>query len=338
MGWRFVDVLVPNSAELAGRPQVRHPILAAMSAGVMGCIVLGIVGAIVAGMMNTSPDIATVLLVLWVGVMFLAPMMLGPTERMLGTRGPLVVRLALVPALALTVGAAARVDVTQFVQGHLDGSGDIHAVGMGWIFGTFLGGTALAVGLLVAWGIHRRERPWLDRVLERSVAAMGALVLALVLTDVVSIAWHPQWATRDFGIVGPWMLAALASVAIAAYTVHVRNRQVAPWSTPATWRAAHIGEGRWIHFHDGAALRQASPFFERWQGDVVVVPTAGGDTGPFRGDGAPADGWVIPGTVASLTDAVRVSRAAGTALALAVLTAGAAPLVVTLAMGLFRPW
>ena len=74
----------------------------------------------------------------------------------------------------------------------------------------------------------------------------------------------------------------------------------------------------------------ASAVVGEYRGPVVVIPLGEQRKGVFRGDGAPDDGWTVPGTVATLRAASEASRLASSATILSVLCLALAPLAATL--------
>ena len=78
----------------------------------------------------------------------------------------------------------------------------------------------------------------------------------------------------------------------------------APWSAPETWLAASLEEGNMLRFANGAAPRQCPDSLSQHRGPVVVIPLGAARRGVFRGDGAPDDGWTVPGTLETVREGV----------------------------------
>ncbi|MDP3214273.1 MAG: hypothetical protein Q8S73_09230, partial [Deltaproteobacteria bacterium] len=96
------------------------------------------------------------------------------------------------------------------------------------------------------------------------------------------------------------------------------------------WRDATVTPELRIVFADGSGDRPASEYFRGYAGPVVVMPTAEAAGAVFRGDGAPADGWLVPGTRAALEESVRCVRAMAHLTVAAVGLMAVAPLAVWL--------
>ncbi len=451
MGWNVQQAFVPNPAELAARPDKASYIGAAVVGGVTSAMVLFVVGAAMAGSMQVTGVWSVIPGAIGALALLITPLLVVAAEQMLGLRGPVAARLALVLGLPAAVVTAALVALNTT---HPQGTANSAIWMLGGMSGAVVGGATVCVGMLLAWALARRERPWLDRALSRAVWGMGAVVLVLAAVGAVRSYLHPAlsyypgslpesarmdavsvsgwvestssedpvrefWSRRAGFLVHArcaqtcevwldpdgdshrahdaqamtgvglyeeltlrrddrlgvlwlqgygshvhafrlsdgrgltltpadvmadsapplgWLLLALASLGVAAAALALREHNVSMWSRPETWRAGRIGEGRWITFADGGGQRQAAPYFASWQGEVVVIPSVAGSGGPFRGDGAPSDGWVVPATAERLASAVRATRAAADATALAVLAAGAAPLVLAAVRGFLRPW
>lgn len=182
--------------------------------------------------------------------------------------------------------------------------------------------------------VASRPRAWLGRAVERAsgyatlagvfltVLTVGCLVRStLSVSDAGVVSSHvtpASWATVIVGFAG------LGTLGLALFMAAVARAHLHPWRASETWLEGDLGEGRAITFAGGAASRQASETFAAYRGPVVVIPVGARQKGVFRGDGGPDDGWTVPGTLASVREAVASCDLAvnGAVLTVALVAAG----------------
>lgn len=170
-------------------------------------------------------------------------------------------------------------------------------------------GLAFIVSLMAS-----RPRAWLGRAVERAagyttlagvfltVLTLGCLVQStLRFSDSGMMSSHVTPATWATVIVG---FAGLGTLGLALFMAALARAHLHPWRASEAWLEGKLGENRTITFAGGAASRQASEAFAAYQGPVVVIPVGARQRGVFRGDGGPDDGWTVPGTLASVREAV----------------------------------
>jgi hypothetical protein len=176
-----------------------------------------------------------------------------------------------------------------------------------------------------------------ERAVPRALAAVAlvAVVGALALVDGAAH-WNGFTTLPTMTFTSPLVDAAVVWIfgasllALSALMIAIARAAEHPWREPESWLDGAIGEGLTLTFANGAAPRQASSAFGAYRGPVVVIPLGAQRKGVFRGDGAPDDGWTVPGTVSTLRDAVRASRLATDATVLAVLCLATAALSAAL--------
>lgn len=105
------------------------------------------------------------------------------------------------------------------------------------------------------------------------------------------------------------LVAGLIPLGLGALTPAVQRADLAPWSTPDAWKQAELGAGNVLRFADGGAPRQAPDAFGGYTGPVVVIALKQQERGAFRADGAPDDGWTVPGTLATVREALARAEA-----------------------------
>lgn len=162
--------------------------------------------------------------------------------------------------------------------------------------------------------VASRPRAWLGRAVERAsgyttlagvfltVLTVGSLLRStLSVSDAGAVSSHVTPATWATVIVG---FAGLGTLGLALFMAAVARAHLHPWRASEAWLEGVLGENRTITFAGGAASRQASEAFATYQGPVVVIPVGARQRGVFRGDGGPDDGWTVPGTLASVREAV----------------------------------
>lgn len=168
----------------------------------------------------------------------------------------------------------------------------------------------------------------------RRLAAAGVAVAGLLLLLDLGLAAYARHRDHSLYLLSqietftPWMIvgAGLAlSMAVSA------RKQLSIWDGPERWRDATLTPDLRLVFADAAGARPASSHFVGYSGPVVVIPTAGEAGAVFRGDGAPTDGWVVPGTRASLDEAVRCARVMAWLTVATVAVVAVAPLAMLLA-------
>jgi hypothetical protein len=129
-----------------------------------------------------------------------------------------------------------------------------------------------------------------------------------------------------------WPLAALLALAVGVLLSQRARGLERELGDPARWLQAELSEG-WLRFPNSAGRRRASPAVEAFQGPVVVIPVGTQGPASYRDDGAPPDGYVVPGTVEALREAHRACALAADVLLLAFTLLGAAPLLTAVALG-----
>jgi hypothetical protein len=169
----------------------------------------------------------------------------------------------------------------------------------------------LPPGLLVI-GFASRLLPRLGAMRVRPAVMAWAGAVA-TLTLVAALAWGASrlgWYTASgAAVVWRGALWTLAGAGVTAALALLAQRRLAIWDHPERWRDATVTPDLRIVFADGSGARPASEYFRGYSGPVVVMPTAETAGSVFRGDGAPADGWLVPGTRAALEESVRCVRA-----------------------------
>lgn len=196
---------------------------------------------------------------------------------------------------------------------------------------------AVTVALLVGLALLARPKPRALSVLRRAalgsfVAAAGAALLlaACVAVGEVIPPSESAWHAREVGVIAALLVSALPlSLGALMFTVH--RADLGPWAKPESWKQAQLGAGNVLHFADGGAPRQAPDAFGGYTGPVVVISLQQQERGAFRADGAPDDGWTVPGTLATVREALARSEAAALATLITVFACALAPLAAGLA-------
>ena len=188
---------------------------------------------------------------------------------------------------------------------------------------------ALTVGGLLSQRLLRLEGLRWQR------AAIGwAGFTALLLVTGLAFTGFAWFRTGDLALSvsfsGRWMGWTLSGSALAVLMAASARKRLSIWDGADRWRDATLTPDLRLVFADGSGSRAASAYFSGYSGPVVVMPTAAEAGSVFRGDGAPADGWVVPGTRAALEEAVRCSRAMAAVTVAAVALIATAPLAVWL--------
>jgi len=176
---------------------------------------------------------------------------------------------------------------------------------------------------LVGLGVVRWQRP---------VNGWAGVTLLLVVVGLVVTAYAcvSQGSLDALLLHGRWVLWTVAGSALAVVMAASARKQLSIWDGADRWRDATLTPDLRLVFPDGSGSRAASAYFNGYAGPVVVMPTAAEAGAVFRGDGAPADGWVVPGTRAALEEAVRCARAMAAVTVAAVALVATAPLAVWL--------
>lgn len=170
------------------------------------------------------------------------------------------------------------------------------------------------------------------------VAGLGALSIAGAATRWNGLAALPT-VSLSSGLsdaLMAWSFGA-ALLALSALMLAITRAAGQPWSDPDSWLDASIGEGRALNFSNGAAPRQAAEVFGEYRGPVVVIPLGASRKGVFRGDGAPDDGWTVPGTMSTLRAAVEASKLSAHATTLTVMCLALASLLAS-TLAALRAW
>lgn len=187
---------------------------------------------------------------------------------------------------------------------------------------------ALVVGALLSRQLLR-----LDGVRGRRVVIGWAGFTALSVVGALVAAsyfWFACGSLATLSAAGPRVLWTLVGSAVALAMAASARKRLAIWDGADRWREATLTPDLRLVFADGSGSRPASAYFSGYSGPVVVMPTAAEAGAVFRGDGAPADGWVVPGTRAALEEAVRCSRVMARVTVAAVALVATAPLAVWL--------
>ncbi|MBI5516276.1 MAG: hypothetical protein HY909_20995 [Deltaproteobacteria bacterium] len=132
----------------------------------------------------------------------------------------------------------------------------------------------------------------------------------------------------------PWTYALAALMALGAGIVlRQRARGLgAELGDPKRWLQAELSSG-WLRFPGRAGQRRAGPGVEAFEGPVVVIPLGAEANASYRDDGAPPDGYVVPGSLEALRDAHQTCAVGAEVLFLAFALLGAAPLLVAIVHG-----
>lgn len=167
------------------------------------------------------------------------------------------------------------------------------------------------------------------------MAALGALSIAGAATRWNGISSLPSVALTPVlsNALVSWLFGA-GLLALSALMLAVTRAAGRPWGDADAWLDGTIGEGRVLSFASGVAPRQASEVFAEYRGPVVVIPLGETRKGVFRGDGAPDDGWTVPGTVETLRAAVATSTLSAHATTLTVVCLATASLLATIVAAL----
>lgn len=170
------------------------------------------------------------------------------------------------------------------------------------------------------------------------IAALGAVSIAVAATRWNGLSSLPAVAltARLSDALVSWVFGA-GLLALSALMLAVTRAAGQPWRDADAWLDGSIGEGRVLRFASGVAPRQASEVFGEYRGPVVVIPLGETRKGVFRGDGAPDDGWTVPGTIETLRDAVATSTLSAHATTLAVMCLATASLLAA-ALSTLRTW
>lgn len=205
------------------------------------------------------------------------------------------------------------------------------------LIGPGVGSAAVLAGMTVV-GIATLSRATpgtlaaLRRTVHLALALAGGAALSLVTTLAIAAALPSTAAAPSDQTLGPVLalVGGLLPLCTGALMALVHRADTVPWTRPDTWRQASLEAGNVLRFADGGAARQAPDAFGGYVGPVVVIPLRESARGAFRADGAPDDGWTVPGTVASLREAVARSEHAALATLTAVFACAAAPLLAGL--------
>lgn len=155
-----------------------------------------------------------------------------------------------------------------------------------------------------------------------SAAALALPVVALAASRYAAA----TWGAVGMGPLTAWGMGVVALV-LGAVMLAVQQAERVFWSAPESWRQAELMEGNLLRFEGGGAPRQAPDAFGGYTGPVVVIPASGSTRSVFRSDGAPDDGWTVPGTIDTLREAVARSEHAALASALTPLACAASLLL-----------
>lgn len=170
---------------------------------------------------------------------------------------------------------------------------------------------AVLVPALVVGALLSRQLLRLDGVRWRRVVVGWAGFTALTLVaglGATAYCWSAFGSLAGLSLLGRQVLWTLAGSAIALTMAASAQKRLSIWDGAERWREATLTPDLRLVFADGSGSRPASAYFNGYSGPVVVMPTAAEAGAVFRGDGAPADGWVMPGTRGALEEAVRCSR------------------------------
>ncbi len=240
-------------------------------------------------------------------------------------RVAVALRTSLAAALLLGVGAAlVHILGRRTIQGSI--TGDQTSDGVALAMMGLLAMLTVAVPLsrqLVRWG----GLPWRRSVIAWAGVTALSLAVALAMTMYACLS---QGTVDSLLLNGRWMLWTLVGGATALLMAASVRKQLSIWDGADRWRDATLTPDLRLIFADGSGSRSASSHFNGYAGPVVVMPTAAEAGAVFRGDGAPADGWVVPGTRAALEEAVRCARAMAAVTVAAVALVATAPLAVWL--------
>ncbi len=342
MQTRFLGPLILSPAHIAGRTAPRSVFGATVLVVLGQFLLMGALAASVTSMLVQGTVATVCSLFVLAGVLNLAPRLLMGADANLGPRGAIASRAALAVGLpvASAMGAFAVPWMGDFNSSVRAPAGVVMYSGA--FMGTMAGALSLFVAVPVAWFLTRTERRFLDKGLSVLVQVVAAVLVVITVLGAMRAVRFPAFygdgSRAAEALPWGWLTLAGLVLGMALTLVALQRLRLVPWSQPVSWLAARITADRWIRFAEGSAPRKASLEFGDWQGDVVVVPTADFPTGPFRGDGSPADGWVIPGTVSGLSAAVRTATIATDVYALAVLLVGLAPLLSAATLRMLLPW
>jgi hypothetical protein len=199
-----------------------------------------------------------------------------------------------------------------------------------------VGLAATAVGVLAGVALLSRTSPRAVRMLRRVtlgsfIAASGAALLlaSMVAAGELVPAFETAWHHREVGIIAA-LLAGALPLGAGALLFIVHRADLAPWGTPEAWQQAELGEGNVLRFANGGAPRQAPDAFAGYVGPVVVIALQQQERGAFRADGAPDDGWTVPGTLDTVREALARSEVAALTTLLTAFTCALAPLAAAL--------
>jgi hypothetical protein len=157
-----------------------------------------------------------------------------------------------------------------------------------------------------------------------AAASGGFLLAACVAVGEVVPTFAAGWHAREVGVIAALVVGAFP-LALGALMFVVHRADLAPWAKPETWQQAELGEGNVLRFANGGAPRQAPDAFGGHLGPVVVISLQQQERGAFRADGAPDDGWTVPGTLATVREALARSEAAALAAVITVFACALAP-------------
>lgn len=245
--------------------------------------------------------------------------------------------LALMLGLPLAAGAFALPRSRPHVTRVAAALSCVAALALGLIGPVTAAAAALGVGLLAGFALLARATPRALTVLRRAAVGMlvasGAAAFALAASLAVASradAFAAAWQARG---AGPFvaLVVGLVPLGLGALMFVVHRADLAPWSTPSTWQQATLGAGNVLHFANGGAPRQAPNAFGGYAGPVVVIALQEKARGAFRADGAPDDGWTVPGTLETVREAVARAEASALATVIAAFACAAAPLGAGLA-------
>jgi hypothetical protein len=207
-------------------------------------------------------------------------------------------------------------------------SGHSHSMNGGFVASLWLALPALLAAYLLARPVARLS----SLPPRRAVVAWAGTTAALVA--IAAVAWGLSLAgLRSLpGADALWrgILWALLGSGLAASMALAAQRRLALWDHADRWRDATLTADLRLVFTDGSGTRPASPQFNGYVGPVVVLPTAESAGSVFRGDGAPADGWVVAGTKAALLESVQCAHATARITVAAVAVMATAPLAAWL--------
>jgi len=195
---------------------------------------------------------------------------------------------------------------------------------------------AVGVAMLTGLALLARSTPRALVALRRAalgsfIAAAGAALLLAACVAVGELVppSATQWHAREVGVIAALLVGALP-LALGSLMFTVHRADLAPWAKPETWQQAELGEGNVLRFANGGAPRQAPDAFGGHLGPVVVIALQQQERGAFRADGAPDDGWTVPGTLETVREALARSEAAALAAVITVFACALAPLVAGL--------